>query len=211
MKALLMKDLMALKSSLKLFLAATGVYLLLFSKDSPETVAMVLTLMTFFLNLNSLSYDEKANWNAFALTLPLSRKKLAASKYLLARVLFGAALALALLLGLGLGLAFPQLDVAEYCVATLAMMGALMLLQTLVLPVSLKWGTEKGRLMLLIFFGLGALALMFGGSQGQQWLEELFSRPALLSVLAWSAPGVVAAAFGASYLISAGIMERKEF
>ena len=211
MKALLMKDLMALKSSLKLFLAAAGVYLLLFSKDSPETVAMVLTLMTFFLNLNSLSYDEKANWNAFALTLPLSRKKLAASKYLLALVLFGAALALALLLGLGLGLAFPQLDVAEYCVATLAMMGALMLLQTLVLPVSLKWGTEKGRLMLLICFGLGALALMFGGSQGKQWLEELFSRPALLSVLAWSAPGVVAAAFGASYLISAGIMERKEF
>lgn len=211
MKALLIKDLTALKSSLKLFLAATAVYFLLFFKESPETVVMVLTLMTFFLNLNSLSYDEKANWNAFALTLPLSRKKLAASKYLLALVLFGAAIALSLLLGLGLLLAFPQLDFTEYCVTGLAMMGALMLLQAAALPVSLKWGTEKGRLMLLIFFGLGALAMMFGGSRAEQQLEQFLSRPALLSTLAWLAPAAVAAAFAASYFLSIRIMERKEF
>lgn len=211
MKALLIKDLTALKSSLKLFLAATAVYFLLFFKESPETVVMVLTLMTFFLNLNSLSYDEKANWNAFALTLPLSRKKLAASKYLLALVLFGAAIALALLLGLGLMLAFPQMDFTEYCVTGLAMMGALMLMQAAALPVSLKWGTEKGRLMLLIFFGLGALAMMFGGSRAEQQLEQFLSRPALLSTLAWLAPAAVAAAFAASYFLSIRIMERKEF
>lgn len=211
MKALLIKDLTALKSSLKLFLAATAVYFLLFFKESPETVVMVLTLMTFFLNLNSLSYDEKANWNAFALTLPLSRKKLAASKYLLSLVLFGAAIALSLLLGLGLMLAFPQLDFTEYCVTGLAMMGALMLLQAAALPVSLKWGTEKGRLMLLIFFGLGALAMMFGGSRAEQQLEQFLSRPALLSTLAWLAPAAVAAAFAASYFLSIRIMERKEF
>lgn len=211
MKALLIKDLTALKSSLKLFLAATAVYFLLFFKESPETVVMVLTLMTFFLNLNSLSYDEKANWNAFALTLPLSRKKLAASKYLLALVLFGAAIALSLLLGLGLMLAFPQMDFTEYCVTGLAMMGALMLMQAAALPVSLKWGTEKGRLMLLIFFGLGALAMMFGGSRAEQQLEQFLSRPALLSTLAWLAPAAVAAAFAASYFLSIRIMERKEF
>lgn len=126
-------------------------------------------------------------------------------------MLFGAAIALSLLLGLGLMLAFPQLDFTEYCVTGLAMMGALMLLQAAALPVSLKWGTEKGRLMLLIFFGLGALAMMFGGSRAEQQLEQFLSRPALLSTLAWLAPAAVAAAFAASYFLSIRIMERKEF
>ena len=181
MKALLIKDLTALKSSLKLFLAATAVYFLLFFKESPETVVMVLTLMTFFLNLNSLNREVLLD------RLPL------------------------LLLGLGLMLAFPQMDFTEYCVTGLAMMGALMLMQAAALPVSLKWGTEKGRLMLLIFFGLGALAMMFGGSRAEQQLEQFLSRPTLLSTLAWLAPAAVAAAFAASYFLSIRIMERKEF
>lgn len=85
MMGLMMKDLLNLRQYVKQLAAVYGFYILcsvMGMWDIGFFVALAIMIGgTSF--LSTLTYDDMAKWNAYALTMPISRRDLVNSKYLL--------------------------------------------------------------------------------------------------------------------------------
>ena len=86
MKGLLLKDLYVLKDSLKVYLI---IFLLYGYMGIVEGEIGLMYAMVFItsvvLPITSVSYDERCGWDRLANTMPVSRKQIVYSKYLLAK------------------------------------------------------------------------------------------------------------------------------
>lgn len=91
MKGLLMKDLLNLKQIVRVWALLLALFIVIgFAQQSPVYISSMLTVMVLLLPVNALAYDENCKWDAYALTMPVTRRDLALSKYLLALVGAGA-------------------------------------------------------------------------------------------------------------------------
>ena len=85
MKGLLMKDLLNLKQTIRVWALLLALFIVIgFAQQSPVYISSMLTVMVLLLPVNALAYDENCKWDAYALTMPVTRRDLALSKYLLA-------------------------------------------------------------------------------------------------------------------------------
>ena len=91
MVGLMLKDLLTMRRYLKSLL---GVCVLLgamgFILKSPSYVSGVGGVTSFLVCMVSFSYDENAKWDAYGLTLPVTRKTCVQAKYLLSLAMVGA-------------------------------------------------------------------------------------------------------------------------
>ena len=202
MKGLLFKDLYTIKmqSTFLLLIVFLGAFL----TYSNGNAGFLIVILGITIPVNAIAFDERANWDKYALTMPISRKDLTISKYVLALVV----LVLGTLLSSGFMFFIHKGDPA----ANLAMIGGSflfgMLLISLLLPLCFKLGTEKARLFLIIIVfgvvGIGTFIL------SNDRLASFSPAEASLSTVV----GVIAAAiiliFIASMLLSLRIMEKKE-
>ena len=90
MTGLLMKDLLNIKRTLLGMLGLMAIYGVVFSAlmgDASSFLSSMLTVIFITVTVSSFSYDALVRWDRYALSLPVSRRDLVASKYLLAVVL----------------------------------------------------------------------------------------------------------------------------
>lgn len=83
MKGLILKDLYYIKNNIKLVLLMMVFWALLYLRSN--TYVQGLALICFILgmlSIGTITVDERGNWNKYALTMPISRKKLILEKYL---------------------------------------------------------------------------------------------------------------------------------
>lgn len=217
MKGLFVKDL-KLMSGQKKFLAL--VFLLacvLLTTNSAAFVINYLTILCSILVVSTISYDEFDNGNAFLFTLPISRKEYVREKYLFG---FGVGIAVwfltVLLIGAYLGMTTENYNWMEGIATSLSGIFTSGYLLSFLIPVQLKFGAEKGRLVLIsvsgiigvICFGAVKMAkkLDIDMEQFVRWLKA-FPTVALMAGLVF----VFLMMVEISYLISVKVMEKKEF
>ncbi|MDL2234784.1 ABC-2 transporter permease [Christensenellaceae bacterium OttesenSCG-928-L17] len=164
MKGLFLKDLRLLKSTLRMlavmFALMIGAQLYSFSVEEAGLegfhVLNVVYLVSSILSITTLAFDERSGWMRFALTTPLTRAKLVLSKYLLGLVFP---------LGLMLVSSVFMLALSDFTLAVILPMFVLpmcmgLLMQAILLPLSFRFGTEKTRILMMIFAGGGATFLV---------------------------------------------------
>lgn len=158
MKALLLKDIKVLAANMKLYFVLILLYILLGGFVPDLGIFQLYPILLFSLfPVTALSYDERCHWNQYGITLPVSRRELVLSKYLLG--IAGAFLIA--VFTLGVNLLFPilfQNTVADFGLLfcyLMAIVFASILSMDVILPISFCLGTEKGRL-----FYLGAVVLL---------------------------------------------------
>ncbi len=146
MKGLLLKDLINLKSTLRLFLAFLAVFVvLILSTGDLGGYSLSIVVLSAMLPFTTVALDERAKWDRTALTAPIRRSTLVASKYILGLLL----LLIALCAGLGLGLLGGEtLDVLFSQLFLLGISGVLIL--SIMLPLMFRFGAEKGRIVLML-------------------------------------------------------------
>lgn len=154
---LLLKDIYELLAQAKVLLILTAVYLLLPAMTgSAEVLGNVALLLLAMLPASALGYDERCKWERYALAMPVTRRQIHLSKYLLGviAVLLGAALQAAA------ALVFGRTDILA---ALPYLVLASLLYMALSLPLLFRLGLEKGRLVFLLLtvgFLLGGGALL---------------------------------------------------
>ena len=117
----------------------------------------MLTVMVLLLPVNALAYDENCKWDAYALTMPVTRRDLALSKYLLALVGAGAMALLSAVCALMMG-ATP--DEVFSTIGLLLAAGLCMI--SIMLPLLFRFGVQKGRMVMIVVVLLPvALTVMF--------------------------------------------------
>ena len=216
MKGLLIKDLRILLGAQKTTLIFLWIFEIWFACMGMTQMALGYTvILSVFLSVGTINYDEFNHGMQFLFTLPFERKEYVREKYLFGILVGGAGAVIGFVIVLVRniittgGFVWSQLGL----VIGAFLMGVLMLCVSL--PIQLKFGTEMGRMVSMFVYGvmgmIGAIVLIT--------LQELsVDGPGILAWLegqigvAAAVPGGILylALIALSYKFSVRIVEKKE-
>ena len=149
MKGLILKDLLNLKKQASIIIVMVVFYFVLSvtSKNYGMFNAIILILFAM-LPITAISFDERANWDKYGLTMPVSRADMVISKYILGFLLVLVALCINIFGQLLMGTKMNQ----ETLTVAYFIFGLALLFMALLLPIMFKFGVEKGRMIMFIVF-----------------------------------------------------------
>lgn len=220
MKGLLIKDYKLIWHNKKLFLIMLVVmFIALQNYTNYSFLIAYNTMICILLVMNTMSMDEYYKSTAYLMTLPIKRKDYVAEKYI---IMFAFSIAGAALSTIVCILLHPEM-ISEHIAIALLVYAIMALLQLVLLPVQLKFGNEKGRVVLAGLLGcitvittavVKGFPKLFDMEDG---LGAIFKNivAGFLSLEKPVMVMIVCLVFGTlvfiSYSISKGIMCKKEF
>ena len=221
MKGLLVKDLRLLRQQKKMGLIYIFLSLFLaFSMDNSFVISYI-PMIALLLVFSTISYDNYDNGMPFLMTLPVDGKSYALEKYLLsaAGVIVSWLMAMVLQIGV-MFLKKESFSVPELIIGDVIIIPVFILVISMMIPIELKFGSEKGRMVLFVIFGIIAVVLL-AGKTAADFLEQRFGWDisSLISTLqALPKGGIIACLGGAAILllavsivISIRVMNKKEY
>lgn len=218
MKGLLIKDFELLKNNMKnslILIVLIGVGISAYNTDTTFVITYLAIVGTSF-TTSTFSYDEFDNGYAFLLSLPVTRRGYIAEKYI-----FGVCVSIAgwltgTIISIIAGMTRHIMTPTDTILAALMLLPVGLLLLAAQIPFHLKFGGDKGRIIMVGAIGLLFLLLVMGAEIVKFINIDLDALWKNLPVLGMGT--AIAAFFGIgiallllSYRISIGIMERKEF
>lgn len=217
MSGLMVKDIRILlqrKQTLIVFLVIAVI--LSVTQDSYFIVGY-LTFISVMLAISTISYDEFDNGYPFLLTLPITRKTYVIEKYVigLLAIVTSWVLSVALCFAADSILGNP-IVVKDTLIVSVSMLPVPFFFMDIMLPVQIKFGAERGRLVFVAVLGIctivvygGMKALKAVGIEKQELLEKVSNLPDIAVVLILLGGTVLLTWI--SFIISNHIMEKKEF
>lgn len=218
MKGLLVKDFRLMKGQKNFLVLLFIMIAFVFISGMDASFFMgYLPFLLMIAAMSTITYDEFDNGMAFLMVLPISRKLYVQEKYLFGGVLGFTGLASAFVLFLiseinkGSSMTFTQ-----YVLLFLCFLAFVILFLCLMIPIQLKFGSEKGRIVLfIIFFGIIGMVYLVSKITDKipaQVIEVFLGIQKLpFGILAALAVGIYILALFISLKISLGIMEKKEW
>lgn len=218
MKGLLVKDFRLMKGQKNFLVLLFIMIAFVFISGMDASFFMgYLPFLFMIAAMSTITYDEFDNGMAFLMVLPISRKLYVQEKYLFGGVLGFTGLASAFVLFLiseinkGSSMTFTQ-----YVLLFLCFLAFVILFLCLMIPIQLKFGSEKGRIVFfIIFFGIIGIVYLVSKITDKipAQIIEVFRGIQKLpfGILAALAVGIYILALFISLKISLGIMEKKEW
>lgn len=217
MKGLLIKDLSLIKMQGRflVIVAFLGVFMAL-NADNPTFVIGFMSYMGAIFTMNTISYDEFENGNAFLFALPITRKMYAMEKYVFGIIFGGIMSAFSTVLCVIFELCSGFGNFVSIADAALWTIPMLLVMLAVVIPIQLKFGGEKGRIVTIaaigVAVGLGIAVVKLVNSENFD-LNGLYSIVSFLesNFILPAAFLISCALLFVSFRISVHIVEKKEF
>lgn len=147
MLGLILKDFYNLKSQMKIIVLMLIIYgVIAVSSGNIGMFGAIIAMFSIFLPLSATAYDERANWDAYAMTMPLARKDLATSKYILGCL----GILAAALVYIVFAITFFEIPLLELMQIAAGIGLAGLGMQAILLPIVVTIGVEKGRIAMMI-------------------------------------------------------------
>ncbi len=184
MKGLIIKDMINLKKQVGMYFLFIIFYsLITISTGDVSSVFGILAIFAAVLPLTAMGYDEKAKWDKYALSMPISRNEIVISKYILGSIFLMVAFLIMAIISIIDGSAFSQNLLAA---AVVLCIGFIYLAITI--PVQFKYGAEKGRLIMLpVFFTPFAIVMFLDmkvkSLQIERYLEKMLVALPIITVI----------------------------
>ncbi|HOA80490.1 MAG TPA: ABC-2 transporter permease [Defluviitaleaceae bacterium] len=173
-----------------------------------------LPFLGMMLTISTISYDEIDNGYTFLMTLPIDTKTYVKEKYLLC--LSGTFISWIFAVVLYFASKFlreTNIVIANEVPIIVSFLPVLLLAMAIMIPIQLKFGAEKSRIVLLIIFGITAiLSFLFEKVIGAERINSMIIKLDNLNgtVIGVSATLFVILAAIISYVISCKVMQNKE-
>ena len=210
MMGLIKKDVYLSLSMLKSYVVVAAVFALLTMTGIYDISFFVtyLSVMCIMIPVNLFAYDEQARWDKYAAALPAGRAGMVKARYLFTILICFGTLVFALLLQLIVAL-FTGVQGQER--TDLLLSGLLptaygIFMNAVLLPLLFKFGSQKGRIYLILALGVG-VGVIFGGLTG---LKEMGIPLSELTLPLFVLPAAGLLALLPSYLISKRIFFHKD-
>ena len=150
MKGLILKDLYMIKAYFRTYLRLIFGFIVLssFSKESAFMYFYPM-ILAGSMPFSFFAYDDRSRWNQYCDTLPVSRKTVVSSRYIITLLFVGAVF----LLTAAFQLFSPYFSLQTYTanLSVLIVMG--LLTPTVLMPLTFRVGVEKGRLFYYLIIG----------------------------------------------------------
>ncbi len=209
MKGLLIKDLLVLKKTGRLFLALIALYLFMGITMGTDFGPMMV-FISGMLTITTFAYDEQAKWDAYALSMPISRRDIVRSKYLLAILLVFLGALLGALLSLAQGFSGKAIAATEVFSSAGLALCACLLFNSMGIPLLYKLGTEKTRMVLLVCYALPIMGIAFLMQQIEKNPVTMVQMDSLMHTAVIALPFVTIGLMWISYMISIKILMKKD-
>lgn len=209
MIALILKDIVTLKKTLLLTvtisiaIALYGIY-----ENALFMVPLICAMIPLILNAIAFGYDTKSNFEQFVFSMPIKK-----SSYVLSKLFFAFAFGLIGSICIFVLLMIKnQMSLDNIAFMTLITLSASILISAIQLPFILKYGAEKGRLIMVITYFLifGLSTLLKTKSDFLAKLMKIFSMYSMPMICL----GILAVSIliiGVAVKSSIMIMEKKEY
>ncbi|XOQ48130.1 MAG: ABC-2 family transporter protein [Eubacteriales bacterium] len=206
MIALITKDLLTMKKLGIRVCVILVLYAFIFSSfGSVAFLSAFIIIFSAMLIVNAFAYDELAKWDTYALSLPVTKKQIVLSRYLLGFLFDTAGYILSILLGLVSGNLDSELSAIAYC-----FFAASLFITALMLPFLYKFGTQKARIWIMMFFIMPTV--------GAALLKKLGINLSVFTTISESTAEFLVAIFlpvslllyAGSYFLSCRIFQNKE-
>lgn len=205
MLGLIVKDLLCLKKSALKMVVILGLYIVIFfSANNIVFLCAMIIMISTMLILNTFAYDELSKWDYYALSLPVTKKQIILSKYLLT-VLFDC---IGILITLLLYLIKRQLNL-EAALSICALAATALIMAAVLLPLLYKLGTQKARIWMIMIFLLPTAAIIVLGNLGFRLTTSMPSE-GTIGLLVWISLPVALLLYTGSYFLSYKIFVNKE-
>ena len=146
MKALLLKDFLTLSRYLRMAL----LFVVIFACIPGGSMAAYALVFAAMIPLTALAYDEQSKWPRLAAMMPYTTRQLVASKYVLGYIMLGGAILLSVVSTVVTTLVRGDvLDPASLSMLFILACAASLIL-AVIMPLILRFGVEKGRLVMLV-------------------------------------------------------------
>ena len=155
MKGLILKDTLYIVKQKKLLaMYALCAVMLSFAMDSTFIVSYF-SMIGAILVINTITYDSFENGFAFLMCLPTSPKKYTQAKYLFSLLGISAVWIISVILQfVSLTIRKAPINTFELLSSDLICFAVFMVICGIMIPISLKYGSEKGRIVLIIVAGI---------------------------------------------------------
>ncbi len=210
MMGLIKKDVYLSLSMLKSYVVVAAVFALLTMTGIYDISFFVtyLSVMCIMIPVNLFAYDEQARWDKYAAALPAGRAGMVKARYLFTILICFGTLVFALLLQLIVAL-FTGVQGQER--TDLLLSGLLptaygIFMNAVLLPLLFKFGSQKGRIYLILALGVG-VGVIFGGLTG---LKKMGIPLSALTVPFFALPVAGLLVLMPSYLLSKRILFQKD-
>lgn len=217
-KGLLVKDFILMKTQMRFFLFLMLVWgIFMASALNMSFFVGYIAVLCAFLTLTTFNYDEFENGSAYLFTLPISRKDYIFGKYVFGFLITTLPfIAVGLLIGIVLIVQGTEMSLWEYLlsISTALPMGYLLLMVEI--PLQVKFGQEKSKVITVILVGCVSACLGMIGHLydigGVSYLESVSSIAGLgEGLLVLMIAAAIAVLMFLSYKLSCRFMEKKEF
>lgn len=209
MTALILKDIATLKKTLLLTiticvaLAIYGIY-----ENTIFMIPLICAMIPLILTAISFGYDTKSNFEQYAFSMPIKK-----SSYVLSKLFFAFAFGLIGSICIFILLTIQSIITIEYIVfISIITLIASILMSAIQLPFILKYGAEKGRLIMVItYFVIFALSTFLKEKSDLiTKLAELFNKSSMSMIFIGTVLiGIII--IGLAIKSSIIIMEKKEY
>lgn len=214
MKGMLIKDFSLLKGQKQFFMIAIMfAFIFLFLTDMAGFGVSYLMVMFTIFTLSTIAYDEYDNGNAFLFTLPISRKRYVQEKYVFCLVISAVVCLVDIALILVMNYVKDGTDMEMLLVTLAAACAVGIVMMAVMIPLQLKFGSEKRQMAMIAGFVIFFFLLYVGKK-----LADRFGIPSFINKIGSLSMGYVAGMIAIlvivmtliSYWISVRIMEKKE-
>lgn len=183
MKGLVMKDILEMRSYLKFLIFFVVIYgAMCVVTESPNMIFGVFAILASLLPMTAMGYDSACGWDQYAQTLPLSCLEIVFSKYVI-----GIGCVLLDLIGTLLVVLCTENEIGV--LGAVVSCSAVLILQSISIPVAYKVGTEKARFVVIGIVLIPVILLGIAARAGVQMPTDavikrvLFGVPVLAIVL----------------------------
>ena len=146
MKALLLKDFLTLSRYLRMAL----LFVVIFACIPGGSMAAYALVFAAMIPITALAYDEQSKWPRLAAMMPYTTRQLVASKYVLGYIMLGGAILLSVVSTVVTTLVRGDvLDPTSLSMLFILACAASLIL-AVIMPLILRFGVEKGRLVMLV-------------------------------------------------------------
>ncbi len=152
------KDLLMIKSNIKIFVILLIIYVFMTFQGQMD-LSFLLPFMSVMIMISTFSYDTFNKWDAYAVTLPNGRKNSVMGKYIATIILIEITTIIITILSFTISYAKTKIIDFENIIGTiLGSLFATILLQSFMYPAMYKFGPEKARIgIFVVVFGVAII------------------------------------------------------
>lgn len=218
MKGLMIKDLCIFKQQKNTMLIMLGISTFLaVTGNETSFVVSYLSLLAATLAIGTITYDDFGNGLSFLFTLPASRTDYIKEKYVFSisftTLVWGIATVLTSVVNIVMN---KPMDIATHMGICGLVLGIVFLTISIMVPIHIKYGAEKSRVVLILVMGIIAILVFLGSKIGDILgftKEEALSLLNQINVKTFIAVFVLCILLfiAVSFRISIKIIMKKEF